>query len=95
MAKYGWIFILSQQTLVGVSNSRRAIRIIARFFFYLGFLSPSFTNHITAGERGGHFFNSSLPLPPTTQATLAGRLLQGAHLCTWLATGLEPAIFGF
>ena len=33
-------------------------------FFYLGFLSQiTFTNHRTAGEGGGHFFNSSLPLP--------------------------------
>ena len=33
------------------------------FFFYLGFLLWTFTNHRTAGEGGGHFFNSSLPLP--------------------------------
>ena len=32
------------------------------FFFYLGCLSQPFTNHRTAGEGGGHFFNSSLPL---------------------------------
>ena len=37
------------------------------FFFYLGFPSRTFTNHKTAGEGGGHFFNSSLPLPPTSQ----------------------------
>ena len=37
-------------------------------FFYLGFLSRTFTNNRTAGEGGGHFFNSSLPLPPTPQA---------------------------
>ena len=37
------------------------------FFFYLGFLSRPFTNHRTAGEGGGHFFNSSLPLPPVSQ----------------------------
>ena len=37
------------------------------FFFYLGFLSRPFTNHRTAGEGGGHFFNSSLPLPPASQ----------------------------
>ena len=35
--------------------------------FYLGFLSRIFTNHRTAGEGGGHFFNSSLPLPPASQ----------------------------
>ena len=38
------------------------------FFFYLGFLSRTFTNHRTAGEGGGHFSNSSLPLPPASQA---------------------------
>ena len=38
------------------------------FFFYLGFLSRTFTNHRTAGEGRGHFFNSSLPLPPASQA---------------------------
>ena len=37
------------------------------FFFYLGFLSRTFTNHRTAEEGGGHFFNSSLPLPPASQ----------------------------
>ena len=36
-------------------------------FFSLGFLSRSFTNHRTAGEGGGYFFNSSLPLPPSSQ----------------------------
>ena len=50
------------------------------FFCYLGFLSQTFTNHRTAGKGGGHFFNSSL-LPPDS-LTLAGRLLQRAHLCT-------------
>ena len=38
------------------------------FLFYLGFLSGTFTNHRTAGEGGGHFINSSLPLPPASQA---------------------------
>ena len=37
------------------------------FFFCLGFLSRTFTNHRTAGEGGGYFFNSSLPLPPVSQ----------------------------
>ena len=37
------------------------------FFFYLVFLSRPFTNHRTAGEGGGHFFNSLLPLPPASQ----------------------------
>ena len=36
-------------------------------FFFWAFVSRTFTNHSTAGERGGHFFNSTLPLPPTSQ----------------------------
>ena len=36
-------------------------------FFYLGFLSRTFTIHETAGEGGGYLFNSSLPLPPASQ----------------------------
>ena len=34
------------------------------FFFNLGFFLKPFTNHDTAGEGGGHFFNSSVLLPP-------------------------------
>ena len=37
------------------------------FFFYLGFLSQTFTIYRTAGEGGGYFCNSSLPLPPSSQ----------------------------
>ena len=37
------------------------------FFFYLGFLSRTFTIQGTAGEGGGYLSNSSLPLPPTLQ----------------------------
>ena len=37
------------------------------FFSYLGFLSRTFTIHRTAGESGGHLFNSSLPLPFASQ----------------------------
>ena len=37
-------------------------------FFCLGFLSQiTFTNHRTAGEEGGHIWNSSLPLPSPSQ----------------------------
>ena len=35
--------------------------------FFLGFLSRPFTNHRTAREGGGNFFNSLLPLPPALQ----------------------------
>ena len=37
------------------------------FFFYLGFLSRTFTIHRTEGEGGGYFFKSSLPIPPASQ----------------------------
>ena len=37
------------------------------FFFCLDFFSQTFTNHKTPEEEGGHFFNSSLPLPPASQ----------------------------
>ena len=40
---------------------------VASFFFYLGFLSRPFTVQRTARKEGGHFFNSSLPLPPASQ----------------------------
>ena len=33
----------------------------------MGFFSRVFPNHRTAGEVGGRFFNSSLPLPPASQ----------------------------
>ena len=41
--------------------------LIQVFFSYLGFLSRIFMNHRTAGEGGGHFINSSLPLPATSK----------------------------
>ena len=37
------------------------------FNFYLGFFSQTLMNHRTAGEGGGQFFNSSLPLAPASQ----------------------------
>ena len=36
-------------------------------FFYLGFLSRSFTNHRSTREKEGYLFNSSLLLLPATQ----------------------------
>ena len=45
-----------------------AMTIQKRFFFSIQvFLSRTFTNHRTAGKGGGHFLNSSLPLPPASQ----------------------------
>ena len=48
-----------------VINSNRQNQ---NFFFYLSFLSRTFTIHRTAGDGGGYLFNSSLPLPPASQA---------------------------
>ena len=42
---------------------------LQEFFFYLGFLSQTFTNYRTAGEGRGHFFNSS-SLPPASHTHL-------------------------
>ena len=39
--------------------------------FYFGFLSGTFTIPRTAGTGGGYFFNSSLPLPHTSQTISA------------------------
>ena len=47
--------------------SLKAFQICKMFFFYLGFLSRTFSNHRTAGEGRGHFFNSLPQLPPTSQ----------------------------
>ena len=43
------------------------IYIYINIFYILYTFSRTFTNHRTAGEGGGHFFNSSLPLPPASQ----------------------------
>ena len=40
---------------------------VLSFFFYLSFVSRTFTNHWTAREGGGHSINSSMPLPPALQ----------------------------
>ena len=49
------------------------------FFFYLGFLSRTLTIYRTAAEGGGYLFGFSLRRFTDIQ-TLAGRLLQRAHL---------------
>ena len=68
-------------------------------FFYPGFLSWTFTIHRTAGEGGGYFFKSSLPLPRASQ-TLTHKLsdfcrdLTSAHRNLWfpLTTKLGPLV---
>ena len=49
----------------GIKGEHSFIRNV--FFFYLGFLSRTFTIHRPAGEGGGYFFKSSLPLPSASQ----------------------------
>ena len=55
-------------------------------FFLSGFSFTNIHDSRDSRGRGGYLFNSSLPLPPATQ-TLAGRLLQKAHLCTAMGIG--------
>ena len=62
------------------------------FFFLSGF---SFTNiHDSQDSRGRKGGGISLT-PLYYFHPLYSRLLQRAHLCTWLAAGLEPGTFSF
>ena len=55
-------------TTVEVADSCSAKEIYRKiFFFYQGFFPRPFTNHWTAEEGGGHFFNFSTPFPPASQ----------------------------
>ena len=58
---YHWTFLLNLHHWI-------CVLYIYIYFLYLGFLSQIFTNHRTAGEGGGHFFNSSLQLPPAAHS---------------------------
>ena len=58
------------------------------FFFYLGFLSQPFMDHRTAGEGGGHFFNSSLPL-------ISQMITAQSSLLDIGSSQIEPRTFGF
>ena len=62
-SKFSWLLLTFY---IGLVSSVRKF-----FFFYLGFLSRLFTNHRTAGEWRGHFFNSSLPLSPALLSSWA------------------------
>ena len=54
-----------QVILNEVLGKYKILRKVCRisFFYSLGFLSRTFTNHTTVGEGGEQFFNYSLPLP--------------------------------
>ena len=62
--------ILIQLYMISCSIFRFSLHSLyfTSFFFYMGFFLRTFTNHRTAEEGGGHFFNSSLPLLPASQA---------------------------
>ena len=64
--KLRYLIILEIRNLIFDLNIRLNLFFLF-FFFDLGFLSQTFTNHITAGEGGGHLFISSLPFPPASQ----------------------------
>ena len=60
------------------------------------FLFPTFTVHMTAGKGGRHLFNSSLPLPPTSEAfrDCPGDYCRGLT-SAMLTAGLALETFGF
>ena len=60
-------YLVISETKLDESFSNSQLKLDGYFFFYLGFLSRTFTIHRTAGEGGGYLFNSSLPLPPASQ----------------------------
>ena len=65
------------------------------FFFlvYLAFFERIITINRTAAEGGAYLLIFFLPILPTSQ-TLAGLLLQRAHLCSKLAAGIKHRTFG-
>ena len=71
-------------------------RVFFLFFFFLFFSRP-FTIHSTTGEGRGYSFNSSLPLPPASQALR----YQSGNYCRELTSthsqqpDLKPVTIGF
>ena len=58
-----------------VANLIFLLLLLIYIFFYLGLLSETISNYKTAREGGGHFFNSSLPLPPASQTSDISRAI--------------------
>ena len=58
-----------------VANLIFLLLLLIYIFFYLGLLSQTISNYKTAREGGGHFFNSSLPLPPALQTSDISRAI--------------------
>ena len=68
LRKYNTLTLLFEELKVWYPNAMPCFsgKNNLNLFFLSGFLSRPFTNHRTAGEGDGHFFNSSLPLPPAS-----------------------------
>ena len=65
-------------------------------FFLSGFSFTWHSRFIRQQGKGEAILNFSRPLPPSSQIlTLAGRLLQRAHLCKWLVAERKLVTFGF
>ena len=62
-AKLQNVHVLERNLNISFSMSLQNIYIYIYIYIYLFTL----TNHRTAGEGGGHFFKSALPLPPASQ----------------------------
>ena len=82
--KFNLVLKTVKDDICELKNKFRALKseFHISFFFYLDFLSRTFTINRTAGEREGYLFNSSLPFLPASQYTLSGQLLQKADLYT-------------
>ena len=57
-----YLFLYNEMFLLSTLSWKKCY--ISYIFFYLGFLSWTLTNHRTAGEGGGHFFNSHYHFHP-------------------------------
>ena len=65
------------------------------FFFYLDFISRTFTNHGTAREGGGQFINSALPFPPVLQTDISRMITAGTSPLHIASSRTRTAILWF
>ena len=81
------------------SNERKKRKklLLIYFFFYLGFLLRTFTNHRTAGEGGGHFFNSSLHFHPLHRHLDISRAItaESSPVIVYSSIGIKSNFFRF
>ena len=62
------IVLQKAHTWNGYLFSESALNILQEFSFLSGFSFRNIHDSMTTGETGGHFFESSLPLPSASQA---------------------------